>query len=78
MRVTEGIEGVTGQRVQRDCSTVAKLLPSAIMITYRATPEQVRAVLSDATRYRPQRAGAGETRFEMRGLKARVEGGANG
>ena len=29
VRVTEGVEGIAGQRVQRDCSTVAKLLPSA-------------------------------------------------
>src|SRR4051812_6980153 len=28
VRVTEGIERIAGQRVQRDCSTVAKLLPS--------------------------------------------------
>ena len=77
MRVTEGVERIAGQRVQRDCRTVAKLLPSIVMMIYaiRATPEQVWAVLGDVAPH-PDR----DRSFDQfaRGLKARVEAGGNG
>jgi hypothetical protein len=55
--VAEGVERVAGERFERDCRTVAKLLPLRAMkafeasATIQATPERIWEILADTPGY---------------------------